>query len=218
MNENKSLNPMLIVVASIALLAGLWLGFLTDQKKTATPPEIYGTLLPVAKTLTTFHLLNQNNQAFTVQNLRDNWSLIFVGYTHCPDICPTTLTSLQQTMELMQTQAIAFPKVIFISVDPERDTPDVLAKYVSYFNKDFIGVTGSDTELKNITAQLAVYYRKAAGSSGDISNQDYLMDHSAALMLINPQGELQAFLTAPHIPAQISESIKRSMQYYDDTH
>lgn len=216
MNDNKSLQPVIIVAASVALLAGLWLGFLTEHKQPAKPPEIYGALLPAGKPLTAFHLVDQNNQAFSEQNLRGNWTLIFIGYTHCPDICPTTLTTLQQTIELMQAQAVAIPKVIFISIDPVRDTPDVLAKYITYFNKDFIGVTGSEAELGNISKQLAAYYKKAAGASGDINNNDYLMEHSAALMLINPQAELQAFLTAPHIPAQIIESMQRSMKYYED--
>jgi protein SCO1 len=216
MNEKKSLQPILVIVAGIALIGGLFTGFFTENKQAQNPPEIHGTLLPSGKPVTAFQLVNQNNLPFSEQNLRDNWSLIFIGYTHCPDVCPTTLTTLQQSTELMQAVAMSVPKVIFISIDPARDTPDVLAQYVSYFNKDFIGLTGSETELKNVSKQLAAYYNKAAGASGDINNNDYLMDHSTALVLINPKAEIQAFLVAPHIPEQIIESVKRSVQYYND--
>lgn len=216
MSEKKSLQPIIVVVAGIALLGGLLTGYLSQNKQAPGPPEIHGTLLPSGKPVTAFQLVNQNNLPFSEQNLRDNWSLIFIGYTHCPDVCPTTLTTLQQSIELMQAQAMSIPEVIFISIDPARDTPEVLAHYVSYFNKDFIGLTGSETELRNVSKQLAAYYNKAAGASGDINNNDYLMDHSTALVLINPKAEIQAFLVAPHIPEQIIESVKRSVQYYTD--
>ena len=214
MITTKTFKPILVTAAAVALAAGLWLGISTETSKNIKPPQINGTLLPTAKAITAFQLMDQKNQPFTEQNLRGHWSLVFMGYTHCPDICPTTLTTLQQTLLLMQQQPIELPKVIFISVDPARDTPDVLAQYVGYFNPDFIGLTGSDEQLANISKQTATFYMKAAGASGDINKNDYLMEHSAAILLINPKAELQAFLTAPHVPQQLSESIQRSMDYF----
>jgi protein SCO1/2 len=216
MNEKKSQQLRIIVIAGVALLAGFWLGFHTENQPHEQPPEIYGTLLPTPKPLTTFHLTSQNNQPFTEKSLLGNWSLVFVGYTNCPDVCPTTLTALQQSVELMQTRSITVPKIIFISIDPERDTPEVLSKYIAYFNKDFMAATGSEAELTNIRTQLSAHSRKVAGASGDINEWDYLMEHTAALILINPRAELQAFLSAPHIPEQIVESVQRSVQYYQD--
>ena len=214
MKSHHTFRPVFIIAASIALIAGVWLGITTESKKHVTPPQIAGTLLPTAKALTAFQLLDQNNQPFTEKNFIGNWSLVFMGYTHCPDVCPTTLATLQQTISLLHEQQGNIPQVIFISVDPARDTSEVLEKYVHYFNKEFIGLSGSEKELTNISKQTAVFYNKVAGASGDINNTDYLMEHSAAILLINPRAELQAFLTAPHTPGQIIESIQRSADYY----
>jgi protein SCO1 len=214
MITHKTFKPVIITAASIALVAGIWLGIATESAKQIPPPQIHGTLLPVAKAITALQLLDHNNQVFTEHNLQGHWSVIFLGFTHCPDICPTTLNTLQQTVELMQQQATTPPKVIFISVDPARDTPDVLRKYLTFFNRDFIGLSGSDEQLVNISKQLAVSYNKAAGASGDINNNDYFMEHSTAILLINPKAELQAYLTAPHTPEHLVESIQRSMDFY----
>lgn len=215
MSFSKLAPRLFILAAAGALVAGVWLGSRSHSSTTTKAPEIFGTLLTVAKPLTQFALIDQSQHIFTEQNLRGNWSLIFMGYTHCPDICPTTLTTLQQTVELMQSQSLLIPNIIFISVDPERDTTDVLGKYVGYFNKDFLGVTGTAAEIKNISQQTGVYYSKAAGRSGNINKPDYLMDHSAAILLINPQAELQAYLTAPHTPQHIIESLITSKQFYE---
>lgn len=217
MQERKTFQPILVIAAIVALIGGVWAGFYSDKKQ-VMPPEIYGTLLPSGKALGKFQLTDHNNQAFTENNFLGNWSLVFIGYTHCPDVCPTTLATLQQTAEMMQSQTLSVPKVVFISIDPDRDTVDVLSNYITYFNKDFLAATGSQEQLKNISHQMAAFYGKAAGASGDINNKDYLMDHSASLILINPDAEIQAFLAGPHIPEQVIESIKRSEEYYANTH
>jgi len=142
---------------------------------------------------------------------------MFIGYTHCPDVCPTTLTTLQQTAKLMREQQLELPHVVFVSIDPARDTTEKLASYVSYFDKEFLGVSGETAELNKLTTSLAVYYAKAAGSSGDMNKDDYLMDHSAALMLINPQGQLQAYLNPPHSPEKIIEAVIKAREYYENT-
>lgn len=217
MTAKKTLQPIIIIAAGLALLAGGWFGYYTEKQKVVEVPEIYGTLLPSGKALTQFQLTDHNNQKLTEKNFLDNWTIVFTGYTNCPDVCPTSLTALQQTVELMQSRQMAIPKVLFISIDPERDTTEKLASYVTYFNKDFIAATGPDAALKNITKQLAAFYAKTPGASGDINEMDYLMDHSAVLILINPKAEIQAFFQGPHYPELIIESLVRSQQYYDAT-
>lgn len=209
----------LILVAIIAMALGIWLGQSTDNnsEKSIKPERIQGAIYPRAKIINDFSLLNQLNEKTTKSSLLNHWSLIFVGYTQCPDICPTTLSVMAEVVQQMQNNDIQPPDIIFLSVDPERDTVDLLKPYVEYFNKAFIGLTGSLEEINELSQQLNAVFRKAPGSSGKITASDYLMDHSSALMLVNPQGNLQAILTAPHLPGTIIESIIKSQAYYELT-
>lgn len=208
-------NIPLIFLALVAMVAGIWLGASNPQQPAANlPAKIRGAILPQAKTITPFNLTDHNKQAFTLEQLKNHWSIIFVGYTQCPDVCPAALSVLKQVDRLITEQAGTPPTVIFISVDPERDSYALLAKYVTYFNKTFIGITGEQDQLRNLTRQLSVSFAKAPGSSGKI-DENYLMDHSSSFMLINPDGKLQAFLTAPHIASQIVDDIKHSQDFYN---
>lgn len=214
-NMNKTQLIVVISAAIVAMAAGLWLGTVSQQSEPlAKPPTIQGLILPEAKQLAEFNLMDAKGSVFAKENLKNNWSLIFVGYTHCPDVCPITLSVLRNVVELMQEQQLESPRIIFISVDPERDTPETLEQYVKFFNEDFVGVTGRKDELARLGKQLGVFYTKVAGTSGDINADDYLIDHSSSLMLVNPQGNLQAYLTAPHTPMKIVESILFTQDYY----
>ncbi|MCW9012287.1 MAG: SCO family protein [Gammaproteobacteria bacterium] len=215
--QDKQLNSVILIVAAvIALSAGAWFGF--DHSRNSAqnlPPKIQGVILPAAKKIKQFELFDAQKNKFSLNKLHGQWHMLFVGYTHCPDVCPTTLAVMKQVTQLMQEQNLQPPSVVFVSIDPERDTPENLAEYVKYFNEDFVGVTGSEKELKNLAQQLAVYFKKVAGSSGDVDASDYLMDHSAAIILINPDAKLHAYLTAPHTPMQIIDAIIRSQAYYN---
>ena len=214
MSQNKPQNIIFISFAIAAMIAGAWLGSVKEQEKIQEIIEIQGAILPIAKTIIPFQLTDHNEQAFTLDNFKGHWSLVFVGYTQCPDVCPASLSVLKQVHQFMSEQNITVPEVIFISVDPERDTYPLLNKYVTYFNSDFLGVSGDLNQLKIITQQLSVTFAKAPGSNGKIEEDDYLMDHSSSFMLINPDGKLQAFLTAPHTPMKIIDSIIRSQEHY----
>ncbi len=211
---NKLTTSLMFLAAIIAMAAGLWLGQSQDTKD-IKPAVIQGAIYPVARNILDFDLLDQDSHKFSKNSLLDHWSLIFIGYTHCPDVCPTTLAVLNQVDGFMLEQSIVPPQIIFLSIDPERDTPDIMKPYINYFNKKFVALTGELSEVKKFTQQLNAVYRKAEGASGDINNDDYLMDHSSALMLINPEGNLQSILTAPHTPANIIDSIINSQMYYE---
>jgi len=211
---NKLTTTLMFLAAVIAMSAGLWLGQ-NDNGPSIKPEAIQGAIYPVAKNLRNFELLDQLANKVTKDILKNHWSLIFVGYTHCPDVCPTTLNVLNQVDGFMREQKIQPPQMIFLSIDPQRDTPEALKPYVDYFNKSFIGLTGEPDQVKQLTQQLNAVYRKAVGASGDINKDDYLMDHSSALMLINPDGDLQSILTAPHTPANIIDSILKSRAYFE---
>lgn len=212
---SKTQNGLLLVVAAIAAMAGgLWLAQVNPPPQENTP-RIQGAIYPVAKHINDFSLVDQNNQAFTRKDLQGQWSLLFVGYTLCPDICPTTLTLMSEVHWELKDQDLEPPAIIFLSIDPARDTVDVVKKYVEYFNKDFIGLTGDAEQIEKLTRNLNAVYRKAPGLNGEITDDDYLMDHSSALMLINPAGDLQSILTAPHSIRGVIDSLLKSQSYYE---
>jgi len=206
-------NTLLIVTAIIAMVGGLWLAN-TNQPNELTPPVIQGAIYPTAKTVHPFVLKNHQGETFTENNFKTHWSLIFVGYTQCPDICPTTLSLMAEVHNKMTRQNIQPPNIVFLSIDPERDTVELMKQYVEYFNPSFTGLTGNKDQIDNLSKNLNAVYRKAPGLNGKITKDDYLMDHSSALMLVNPDGNLQSILTAPHSVKTVVESIFSSQAYY----
>lgn len=207
--------PIIILVLA-AIAGGVWLAQTTRDKDTPlTTAKIQGAIYPQAKVINDFVLQNQNAEKVTKSSFQNHWSLVFIGYTNCPDVCPTTLAVMGEITGIMQKQNIQPPRVVFLSIDPERDTISVLKPYVEYFNKDFIGLTGALDEVTRLGRQLNVVFRKSAGTDGKITADNYSMDHSSALMLINPEGNLQSVLTAPHTPGVIIESIIKSKAYYE---
>ncbi len=209
---------ILTIAALLALIAGATLNRLTSSNNEMKPPSIQGAIYSKARVLSNFNLLNQDSKKVTKDNLLNQWSLVFIGYTHCPDVCPTTMAMLKQTVSVMNKNGLTPPKIIFLTVDPERDTVDVLKPYVNYFNEDFIALTGDLAEIKKLSLQLNSVFQKSPGVDGKITATDYLMDHSSALMLINPQGNLQSVLTTPHTPENIMNSIEKSKNYYNKIH
>ena len=215
---NKLPAITIILSALIAMAGGIWLGQSTEvERGDLKPAIIQGAIYPQAKHIERFELQNQLVETVTKSDFLNHWSLIFVGYTNCPDICPTTLSVMNQVKEYLTEQKIQAPKIVFLSIDPERDTPLHIKRYVEYFDKDFTGLTGTQAQITQISQNLNAVFRKAPGADGEISEDNYLMDHSSALMLINPQGNLQSILTAPHLPGTIIESIIQSKAYYEAT-
>lgn len=180
------------------------------------PPQLQqGTLLPSAKPIADFELIDQNGETMTLANLENRWTFVFFGYTQCPDVCPTSLSMLGQVMRLLEKEPAlnAMPHGMFISVDPERDTPELLKQFVPYFYPDFSGATGSPAELMKLTRQLGILYAK----SDDDNNEDdsYLMDHSAAIILFDPDGKYHALFNVPHDPALIASDFLLVKEYYE---
>lgn len=134
------------------------------------PPQLQGVLSPHPRALQAFELVDQHNRPFSRERLADNWNLVFFGYTYCPDICPTTLSTLSAVTArlLRESQTIATEQVVFVSVDPQRDRPEVLAEYVKYFNEAFVGVTGSQAAIDGLARQFnAGYLREQETRPGE---------------------------------------------------
>ena len=194
MITRKTLSTITIIIALIAFGSGIGI-FSARQQRAQLPVQIQGLMWPNPKSLQAFSTIDQNGKEFGLQNLQGKWSFLFFGYTHCPDICPITLTVLDKIydqLESMQQQSEV--QMIFVSVDPERDTSEQLHSYVSYFNEGFVGLGGSLEQIQGLTGQMGIaYFHDQPTATGD-----YMVDHSASIFLIDPQGQLISILSAPH--------------------
>lgn len=192
-------------VAVLALLLGVFVG-LRSSDPPATPRMQAATVLPAPRPLTGLALTGDDGQPFTEQQLRGQWTFVFIGYTHCPDVCPATMLVFQAIARtLAETPAVGGPpRFLMVSVDPRRDTPEQLRQYVRHFHPDFRAATGDDAALATLTRQLGgVYIRQDEGKTAD-----YLVDHSAAIWLINPRGEYHALFSAPQDPLKLAHDFR----------
>lgn len=219
--SNKS-NIIIVAAAVAAMSAGFWYSSSLNNNETPLAPSkeqalasarekfspIQGSILSPARKIAVPALIKDNAEVFTLDDLTGHWSLLFFGYTHCPDVCPVTLGVTAQAKKIAAQNNLTFPQVVFISVDPERDKIAMLAEYVQYFDKDFIGVTGEADRIKALTLQMSVVYMKMPTEDGNDVN-DYLIDHSSSLLLLNPEGKLVAFLSPPHDAATILKDIEK---------
>ena len=158
-----------------------------------------------------FTLTDHRGQIFTNENLKNVWNFIFFGYTHCPDVCPLTLSTIDQVVNNIATQNEMAPQTVFISVDPKRDTSKQLSDYVRYFNPNMIGLTGNNEALKSLTQALGVVYTSPANNG----NENYLVDHSAHIFLVAPNGNLVALFSTPHETQTITDDFKILNTYYN---
>jgi len=192
-------NFIVAIVLAIALATGI---FAAVRLKTPAEPAA-AFVLPAPTPLPEFSLIDQFGKAVTVDSFEDHWSLVFFGFTHCPDICPATLQILSAAKSELEAAGQApLPRIVLVSVDPERDDPELIGNYVDYFGKGNLGVTGNLDELKKLTAGLGIYFEKQAGDA-----DNYGVDHSAAVLLINPDGQFHALFSAPHRTANYVHDI-----------
>jgi protein SCO1/2 len=186
-------NLIIAIILGSAIAAGIFVA------KTLNQPAQLRTafVIPLPNALPEFSLLDQSGEAVDASRFRGQWDLVFFGFTHCPDICPTTLQVLASARrELIESGAKTVPRIVLVSVDPERDTPEVLGQYVDYFGEGNLGVTGELDDVYTLTRALGIYFEKSPTKDGD-----YGVDHSAAVLVINPDGEFSALFSAPHVIA-----------------
>ena len=188
-----------LIPVFLALVVGVVAG---NYYRPAPSEPLQATVMETPRLLSEFSLVDQNGQPFSKANLHGSWTLMFFGFTHCPDVCPTALFNLKATLgELEGTRAEA-PKVVLVSVDPERDTSEQLKGYVEFFDPSFIGLTGDLDQLTALTKSIGVGFSKVAGRSG--KPNDYQVDHSAYILLLDHAGNLKAYLSPPHTPEQLA--------------
>jgi protein SCO1 len=200
--QSKLLSIAFICIAGIAGLAAalIW------RHPTAPVELTTGTYLSPSRALPDFSLIDHHGRTFGPANLKGSWSMLFFGYTNCPDFCPTTLTTLAALEKRLRASAAPVrPQVIFMSVDAKRDTPEQLAKYVPYFDPEFIGVTAADQPtIETVAAKLGVGVILTPRADGT-----YAVDHSAAIFVLNPAGRLVAILTGPFTVDALAADFQR---------
>jgi protein SCO1 len=187
-----------------AAAAGVLVAHLVRDREERVQLE-HGTLLEPAQPLPSFSLVDERGEGFTRDQLQHQWSLVFFGFTHCPDVCPTTLAKLGEVRRRLQDlPAQSVPQVVLVSVDPERDTPAALAQYLAGFDGSFRGVTGSVADIGKFAAALGVAHRKVEMGGGQ-----YMVDHTAVVMLVDPRGARAAIFSPPLEAEAIAEDFRR---------
>ncbi|MGD8514087.1 MAG: SCO family protein [Granulosicoccaceae bacterium] len=216
MKQTGMTKPVFLVIAMLALGIGLWLGmqYFAGQQSAEQSEYQQATVLSAPRVLGPFEFTDHTGQPFNRESLRGRWTFLFFGYTHCPDVCPNTMAVFNLLAQGLKQQPEVLDKTRFalVSVDPERDTPDKMADYVSYFNPRFIGL--SETRQGNLLAlssQLGVVYLVRKPESGSDS---YDVDHSPNILLIDPEARFHAVFTPPHDPEQMLADYNRIIENY----
>jgi protein SCO1/2 len=198
-----------VIIIILATAAGI-LSARFFLQRTVVEDELAATRFPVAREIQSFELVDHHNQVFDNAALERHWSFLFFGYTYCPDVCPTTLSVLNSIAQRLQ-DVDADIRFVMVSVDPERDTPERLAEFVTYFNGDFLGVTGTDQGLEQLTRQLGILYERVQPEPG---SEAYLMDHTAAVFLFDPDGRYHAVFSPPLSVETIAGDFRKMLQDY----
>jgi protein SCO1/2 len=182
-------------VALVALIMGLTVNKVLSGKGQGDPTALIDAgiiLLPQSRQLPPVTMTNQDGQPVVVNELKGKWSLLFFGYTFCPDICPATLAQLRQLQGQLPAETLAKLRIVLVTVDPNRDTPEQLKKYLEYFDAGFIGLTGEEAIIQKLANGVSIPFIPA-----DTSKENYTVDHSGNLVLIGPDGKQRGFIRAP---------------------
>jgi len=188
-------------VVVLAACTGLGGFFLARQLDREAPVLASGTWLPRPKVIETLALIDARGRPFTNSDLTSAPSLVYFGFTRCPDVCPTTLVKLAQALKLA---AVGPLRVLFVTVDPERDTPAVVGLYAHAFDPSFQGVTGTPEAIRSVAKNFAVAFNRV-----DLPGGDYTMDHSAVLFLVDARGIVAVF-TPPFEAPALAADLRRA--------
>jgi len=167
------------------------------------PPAFQATDITGAAFARDFRLTDHNGQVRTLADFKGKVVAIFFGYTHCPDVCPTTMSDFAAALQQLGPQAERV-QVIFVTVDPQRDTPELLKQFVPAFNPGFLGMYADEDTLKQLANEYKVVYQKTSVKGGD----DYLIDHSAGTYVYDPQGRLRLLMPYGSSPEAIAQDLK----------
>lgn len=208
-----------LLVLFIAMVLALFLNRFFFAKS-LTPEDLSNDTVRVLnqpRPLELGQLISQKNTPVTIDFFTGHWSLLFFGFTHCPDVCPTTLNELNLAIKQLPPNLARQVKATLVSVDPARDTPEVLANYVGLFNESFSGITGEFVDLKILANSVSVPFFKVANTNehaAHMGEADYVIDHGAQIVLVNPDGQYHGFFKAPANATAIAKQLPMIIAAY----
>lgn len=187
------MRPRSIIVAAVAITA-IALGTWTSYRILSPPPvPRAATVLPATGELPEFSLLDHDGDPIGPEVFAGQWDLVFFGFTHCPDVCPLAMQILASVRQQLSEAGFApLPRIVLVSVDPERDSPEVIRQYVRHFGETNLGITGELEEIRKLTKSLGVYFQKI-----ETDSEHYTVDHYPGVLLMNPAGQLHALFGTP---------------------
>ena len=210
-SRNIKITVAAILVFITVIVAGFVHRIQLPRAMTEAEMKVNGLyLLQTPRNFGDVKLIDHRGDAFTRDRMEGVWTLIFFGFTYCPDICPTTMAFLDKFMAQLVGTEVEDTQVVMVSVDPGRDTVEQLSQYVPYFNSDFIGVTGEFLDIHRFATALNTPFRKVPGQ-GD----EYQVDHSANVVLINPRGDYHGFFKAPLDQAKMKLTYRAARVLWD---
>jgi protein SCO1 len=191
-------------IAVVSTLLGAWLASNVWQQPDKLPALSAGTVLSPVRLLPQLSLVDQDGKIFDNNRLKGRWSFLYFGFTNCPEICPTTMAMLKNMVDTLQDLPdTKRPQIVLVSVDAKRDTPEVMKAYVHSFDAQFVGVTGEQSALDALTTALGV-----PSKIMPMDNGNYMVDHSTAILAINPKGEWQVLFSAPHSATGLANDLR----------
>ena len=196
---------VIVLVALVALVIGLTVYRVLNSEAQADPAQLLDAgivLLPQGRDVPQLTLTDQLGEPVQVDELKGKWTLLFFGYTFCPDICPATLAELRQLRGQLPDALREQLRPVLVSVDPARDTPEQLRQYLEFFGDGFIGLTGPLDDIQTLANGVGIPFIPA-----DTSRENYTVDHSGNLVIIGPDGRQRGFIRAPLQVQKLSQQL-----------
>ena len=190
----------LFAVLLVAFVVGWWSAPPSPQERLT---QTAGVEMFAGGQVGDLSFINEYGDAVSLADLKGRWSLLFFGYTYCPDICPMTLMHMNRLMKRLSEAEREQLNVVLVSVDPERDKPEQLGQYMDYFNPEFTALTGIPDNMKKLAAQLNAFYARVDREDGG-----YLMDHSANIVLLDSELNYRGYIEPPHDPERMLPVIR----------
>ncbi|MCX7563901.1 SCO family protein [Xanthomonadaceae bacterium XH05] len=194
----------IVLIAALAAGLGLWAGKHVFFDRPTLPETQTMRLLDPPRVLPEFSLQSAAHTRIDATTLHGRWTMLFLGFTHCPDICPTTLAELAKVEKLLSdVPESQRPRILFVSVDPERDTPEILAKYAAYFSPTVLAGTSDLDSLTRLAGSLSMVFAKTP-----LADDDYTIDHTSWVAVLDPEARLAGFIRPPLEPEKIAADLR----------
>lgn len=191
---------LFVLCAVVGFSVGIYVNLQAKWRFQRLQQQTDATLLVKPKPMVAFTAEDDTGQRFSEKQFRGHWTLWFFGFTHCPDLCPTTMTELHKFYELLRHEHPEdLPQVVLMTIDPERDDLARLHQYVRHFNEAFVGLRASPKTLHQLTNALGLVYLKTPHTQ----QASYAIDHSGSILLVDPKGRLRGYFSMPHNAAKM---------------